>query len=572
VTDFVGNRVLSPTDKSVQKQGLLQQPALQAQGQSLSQNPTYDDTQQDLLEDDIWDGSPMMSAHSQLLGNERSGHHIHQAIDHGTGIDDFAELPGIQPSVDEGLVSMQETQQLLEHYRTVVCHMMMPTVDSRRNPWLQLYLPMALEQPTTLATSALLNTLLSVSAYHKARIDTAKSSEYRNAAADYKSTAMIRLDRIISHGPLMSHSPSDRRAMLAAAMSLTTIEVFSGTQEDCHIHIRLARRILKSTGGEVWWKSSLQSSVLYQIFRCYDMVASTVRLRSENIQDAAPDDEIVDDEEDHRSETGRNTLHYDYDGGQFGNSEFKTFDYTQNYTLDTSFGISLNTMALLDKTIRLASRQKSMQLSSAKSVETEIDSLERDLYSVIDDPSLLSVSQSPELGSSGAPSLPSVIANELTENHLWAFHYAVLLFFHRAIRRPNLGRTAGHRSQNTITRAMDAQVIVERTFDHLENIDCLTRDPEMRPANTLWPGFVAACEAIDTNLRHRALIYFARAGSHGIGNISVAKRLVMDVWRRVDRQLFRSGNDTIDLTSTGGLGPIDWRVVMEEMGGNLMLT
>ena len=572
MTDIIGNRVLSPAYKSVQKQGLLQQPAPQLQGRSLSQNSAHCETQQDLLEDDILDGSPMFSAHSQLLGNERSGHHIHQASNCGTGIDDSAELPGNQSSMDEDLVSMQETQQLLGHYRTVVCHMMMPTVDSRRNPWLQLYLPMALEQPTTLATSALLNTLLSVSAYHKARINTVKSAEYRNAAADYKSTAMARLDRIVKHRPLMSHSPSDRRAMLAAAMSLTTIEVFSGTQEDCHIHIRLARRILRSTGGEAWWKSSLQSSVLYQIFRCYDMVASTVRLRSEDIQDADPDEESVDDEQDYTSDVERDTSQDDYNNIGTRNSEFKTFDYTQNYTLDTSFGISLNTMALLDKTIRLASRQKSMQFSRTSSINTDIDSLERDLYSVIDDPSLLSVSQSPELGNSGSPSLPSVIAHELTENHLWAFHYAVLLFFHRAIRKPVLGLTASHQSHTTVTRAMDAQVIVERTFDHLENIDCLTRDPEMRPANTLWPGFVAACEAIDTNLRHRALIYFARAGSHGIGNIAVAKRLVMDVWRRVDRQLFRSGNDSIDLTSTGGLGPIDWRVVMEEMGGNLMLT
>lgn len=572
MADLESNRVLSPTHKGRQKQGHLQQPPLQIRGQSLSQNTIYGEAQQDLLEDAIWDGSPMFSAHSELPGDERLDHHIHQANDRGTDINDHAGLPGNQPSVDEDLVGMQETQQLLEHYRTVVCHMMMPTVDSRRNPWLQLYLPMALEKPTTLATSALLNTLLSVSAYHKARIDTMKSAEYRSAAADYKLTAMARLDRIVSHRPLMSHSPSDRRAMLAAAMSLTTIEVFSGTQEDCHIHIRLARRILRSTGGEVWWKSSLQSSVLYQIFRCYDMVASTVRLRTKDIQDADTDEESVYDEENHISQIGRDALLDSYEGGQSRSSAFKYFDYTQNYTLDTSFGISLNTMALLDKTIRLASRQKAMQLSSINPIETEIDSLERDLYSIIDDPSLLSVSQSPELGNSGSPSLPSVVANELTENHLWAFHYAVLLFFHRAIRRPKLGRTAGHQSPNTTTRAMDAQVIVERTFDHLENIDCLTRDPEMRPANTLWPGFVAACEAIDTNLRHRALIYFARAGSHGIGNIAVAKRLVMDVWRRVDRQLFRSGNDTLDLTPTGGLGPIDWRVVMEEMGGNLMLT
>jgi hypothetical protein len=79
------------------------------------------------------------------------------------------------------------------------------------------------------------------------------------------------------------------------------------------------------------------------------------------------------------------------------------------------------------------------------------------------------------------------------------------------------------------------------------------------------PAFIAACEAVEIPLRHRALIWFAKAGKRGIGNIAAAKELVMEVWRRVDRMVDDEGND-------GALGPVDWRRVMEDMEWKIMLT
>jgi hypothetical protein len=72
------------------------------------------------------------------------------------------------------------------------------------------------------------------------------------------------------------------------------------------------------------------------------------------------------------------------------------------------------------------------------------------------------------------------------------------------------------------------------TLRCLDNIDAISSG--MANASTLWRRFIAAVEAIDMELRHRALILFARALRHGIGNTAKAKALVLEVWRRVDRQ------------------------------------
>jgi Fungal specific transcription factor domain len=80
---------------------------------------------------------------------------------------------------------------------------------------------------------------------------------------------------------------------------------------------------------------------------------------------------------------------------------------------------------------------------------------------------------------------------------------------------------------------------------------------------------VAAVEANDIELRHRALFWFTRAKRHGIGNIKKAKTLVMDVWRRADRKAQRA---TEQRPLESELSDADWREAMRENGMYIMLT
>ncbi|THV83526.1 hypothetical protein D6D26_10178, partial [Aureobasidium pullulans] len=471
------------------------------------------------------------------------------------------DVPEVGHEQVDSQPSLKNMEALLKHYEEAVCPVMMPTIDPSRNPWLQVYLPLALHTPRSAARSALLHALLSVAAYHKAKVVRHESTRFSGEAAQFEAHA-LRLLRKITSSDIFRDDDNDRHAMLAASMSLITADVFSGNKGSCSDHLDLARTVLNYTGGETWWKSSFRSSILYQIFRCYDMVASTACLR-------AADPISIDSPQSCSSESSAAGGEDDPNSAMDDN--VPGFDYMRHYTLDTSFGISLHTMALLDKTIRLSRKLNASPTSSLPSEQDRrlADEVERGLYEALANPEALSTlgSHHPVLGVTAVPqdystSLSSVITDELTENHIWAFHYGVILFFHRAVQP----------STSTLGFSGDMQSLVSKLFDHLENIDCLTCGTDIRPANTLWPGFVAACEAIDTDLRHRALIWFARASEHGIGNISRAKDLVMDVWRRVDRQTFAKSNSPTGVPDIAGLGPIDWRIVMEESGFGIMLT
>ncbi|VUC20402.1 unnamed protein product [Clonostachys rosea] len=110
---------------------------------------------------------------------------------------------------------------------------------------------------------------------------------------------------------------------------------------------------------------------------------------------------------------------------------------------------------------------------------------------------------------------------------------------------------------------------VSRVLDYLENIECLTRGTAARPANTPWPAFIGGVEAVDMELRHRALLWFRRASRRGMGNISRAKGLLMEVWRRADRYADVDGSLP---PSPQGLSRVDWRHAMTELGPPILLT
>lgn len=56
-------------------------------------------------------------------------------------------------------------RDLLDYYRHMVTGIMMPTIDPTSNPWLQIYFPLGLGEPSTPIQLALRHALMSVAAY-----------------------------------------------------------------------------------------------------------------------------------------------------------------------------------------------------------------------------------------------------------------------------------------------------------------------------------------------------------------------------------------------------------------------
>ncbi|KAL6253049.1 hypothetical protein RBB50_000769 [Rhinocladiella similis] len=492
-----------------------------------------------------------------------------------------------------------EDYELLLHYKKVVCHIMMPTIDVARNPWLQIYLPMAMRDPPTASQLALRYALMSVAAYNLAQqADDPRAHKDDRRALHYRSKAAEILKDLVD-SRMEEKDASDRCASLAAAMSLISTDVFGDGGFDCNINVNMAKRIVQKTGGERFWTSTHETSVLYQIFRCYDMVASTAR---SGPNDASPQSSsqasAVSVASDHFESPSDESA--DVETLDAATGREKIFPYQGHYILDTTFGIGIRTMSLLHRTIRLSTLCAQHKARSSRwpdDLSQDVEALRNQLHRIAENPASFIPSVSDHqmvprldstdrratvssLGSSTQPRslLPRVICDELMENHQWAFHYAVIVYYYRVFSTlssapppPPPPPQQQHNMHTANSSDADCQRYVDKILERLENIDCLTRGTDIRPANTLWPAFVAAAEAVNVDLRHRALLWFSRAARQGIGNIPRAKQLTMEIWRRVDRQL-PPDEPSSSFSSNQGLGPVDWREVMEELGSLIMLT
>jgi hypothetical protein len=463
----------------------------------------------------------------------------------------------------------QEVSDLLNHYRTHVCKLMMPTIAPSQNPWLRLYLPMASREPQTAAQKCLLDAILAVAALNKSELSRSDRGQYQQLARTLKDRAALMIKEVLadaSQREALLQNDVDRQALLAAAMTMTTVEVFSGGNEGRgYENIALCKYIIRLTGGVTWWVASSTRMTLLQIFRCLELVARTSGWTNNEESEQVQDDEQTTPESRSTQPLGDSARHSSSD------VEFLMGTSAPQYTLDVSFGIAMKTLRCLSQTIELCSVRESMGSEKRWSERSAValQQLEAELFDTLEDPDAFSGQEI--LGDVSQEGVSDYVSREIKENHCWAFHCSTTIFFRRAICEggstvtpPIEGLAAekdGSRSRPT------GQQLVSMALEHLENVDAMSSD--MAIANTLWPGFIAAVEAIDMDLRHRSLIWFARARRHGIGNIAKAKALVMEVWRRVDRQT-GAGSDRRHMNSE--LSHVDWREVMREKGMYIMLT
>ncbi|EXJ92920.1 hypothetical protein A1O3_01476 [Capronia epimyces CBS 606.96] len=495
---------------------------------------------------------------------------------------------------------------LLAYFQNTVCPIMLPSLDDVRNPWLQIYIPMALHNERSQGRTALRHALMSVAASHLTQRDDSNRARYHERANFHQDRATDILTSILSHDAV-SMGAIEKCTILAAALTLITAHIWGHGRTDCNTFLNLAKRLAHATGGDMFWKSSVLTCILFQLLRAYDLVAATAQLQAETFdpdQDwgassttegvrTAPSADALDsggvsplaaEESQSTSSTSPDRVVRD-----------KAAFLHMPYILDTSFGISSQTMSLLHELVRLRSSYEPHLQSSRPLPESLLhatDLLAEGLYSVGQDksafggadgsvtssllPSLAAESTLFEMPSgigNGHEHLPKPIMEEVMDNYQWAFHHAVVLYFHRVVPPSYFssivnGKTIrSQQMKSTPAAKEDCQSLVRKIFDRLENIDCLTEGTKVRPSVALWPAFIAAVEAMDVESRHRALIWFSKAAKRGIGNIPRAKDIVMATWRATDRRTY---GETSSIKR--GLGPIDWRLIMKDSGSVIMLA
>ncbi|KAJ5375278.1 Protein of unknown function DUF3468 [Penicillium concentricum] len=480
----------------------------------------------------------------------------------------------------------REDVLLIRHYREVVGHIMMPVIDPPRNPWLQIYLPLALTQSPDRTTLALRHAILAVSALHRAQLGGSERQSLLVKGVVYALDAAQLVGDCLSDSDV-EYSEAQKHALLACTLSLVSSNSFASDSKSYQEHLSLAHSVFTMTGSSCFWRSNLRSSVLYQIYRFYELLETTTQgaLASgpeynecRTIKSISPDEDS-----DNISCFSTSSMGFQHPEG---------IVMPAHYVLDTCFGISLRTISLLYRTVR-ADRQIAKwdpRVSIEGRLVQEFEHVRAELYDITLDPKALSRSALNDeinfyvpdsklelLWSFGEDAvIPTAVRDELLESHQWAFHNAVILFFGRCFDSPQFRRSETDypdkgrpRWANLETPFQDYQKFVALTFDSLETIQCLTRGRSIRPAITLWPALVAACEAVDVELRHRCLQWFQNASGKGIANLSRARALVLEVWKRTDRHLDADGRLP---PSSRGLGFVDWRDVMGELPTPIMLT
>ncbi|KPI39048.1 uncharacterized protein AB675_4652 [Cyphellophora attinorum] len=439
-------------------------------------------------------------------------------------------------------------EDLLHHYKTHVSQLMMPTSAPSQNPYLCVYLPMALQNPSGDAKESLLMAILAVAAFNKAELKTSEAKRYRTYATNFAERAASILQSFTGasqrQGP-GSLDEADRKALLAAVVTMNTVEIFSGGQHGKGYECLLwGKRIISMTGGlecrtHIWLEAP------------------------ESLPDVAPNPWLTPT----TTRTGDAAHDSDELAATISPSP------VGQYTLDVSFGVARKTLECLNKTIDLANQRETHQDPEHKwrwpdHTHSALRQLESEIFDIIGDPNALDGEGASNL--LAQEGISDYINEEVKENHVWSFHYSAALFFRRAIcgGSPSVAAMLGDDDSTRETAdRLSGQELVAKALDHLENIDVLSGDAVV--ANTLWPAFIAAVEAVHTPLRHRALIWFVRAKRHGIGNITKAKALAMEIWRQVDRQSWVRAEKN---KHNGELSCVDWRKVMQEKGMYIMLT
>lgn len=126
-----------------------------------------------------------------------------------------------------------DVRELLDHYREHVCGLMMPTTAPLRNPWLHLYLPLALQGLPSSPNEALLYGILSVSAHNRANLTPGRREAFQKQGKEYSEKAAATLRSVLQSGSwtfdLEQHEGSSH-ALMAAALTLTTVEVRTEAQ------------------------------------------------------------------------------------------------------------------------------------------------------------------------------------------------------------------------------------------------------------------------------------------------------------------------------------------------------
>ncbi|OJD36538.1 c6 transcription factor [Diplodia corticola] len=486
---------------------------------------------------------------------------------------DYFLTPYLNPYPES--TAHQDASLLLNHYKNHVIRLLSPLKYQRKTPWNILHLPCAM---TTLAEitmgyranharASVFYGVMSISAFNLSASSTGTArAHWDGVASSYKRQAHESLKASLGH-ELSAQKKAKYKEMLMAILSMVTISVFSGAVENTRAYLLDAERLIRLRGltkprisrkvrllhhcyayirlmHETTWPSTASSSS----FRIEDWqplssphdaaasasaTAATAASCDDNDSASASTPDPDPTTPWHRPKPfhlGVHDLHLAIPG-----------DFAQHTLYPSVYGIPESLMQLISQTTRLGNERDAILNSPttnpsstpparlfflrAKAVETAILRQLRD-----DDDEEVAIDERQYEYEYVDADPAAVASNRRAVAHLRrALGAALAVYFYRRV------HDAG--------ALLLLQGLVERTIEALEAVareDGREGEGEGEvgagyTAGTVWPGFVAACEAEGAEMRGRFERWFEVQGARsGMPMFGRAREVVRAVWEGRD--------------------------------------
>ncbi|KAH0173584.1 class II aldolase, partial [Aureobasidium melanogenum] len=431
-------------------------------------------------------------------------------------------------------------------------------IKSPKNPWKIIHLPRAVQiageltliGSTTTVRLALFNAILAVSSFYMANDPQhlQQIPKWTQLASNFRSRAIVFLNRAINEEVDMIPRPKYKE-LLAATLTMITVDVASGEAETCSLHLDGCEQIIRHVRKRKS-RFSHKARALHRIYFYLRTIHDATRPWT--VADASATNESHSSS----SSTDSPTAERSSVTSPLRNAEFATsfergsglwLDMTESSMPDMTacefvYGILQSALVLLRRAtvaLRLDYLANDCDADAADSIEVQEICRSVELE-------ILNWSAQTELGKKAH--LFSENEFELVKRQTNAFHHALVIYFAKQYRHlPSL-----YLANNVLAALQD-----------LEELEQLKTAHRIEASPIFWPAFIAACEARDKQTRQRWRTWYEKAEAYNVNHaMSSGRNFAFETWDH------EGANDVANAADDR----CRWRVMVESQQLCLMLT
>ncbi|KAG9662720.1 hypothetical protein KCU95_g2757, partial [Aureobasidium melanogenum] len=399
-------------------------------------------------------------------------------------------------------------------------------IKSPKDPWKIIHLPRAVQiageltliGSTTTVRLALFNAILAVSSFYMANDPQhlQQVSKWTRLASDFRSRAIVFLNRAINEEVDMVPRPKYKE-LLAATLTMITVDVASGEAETCSLHLDGCEQIIRHVRKRKS-RFSHKARALHRIYFYLRTIHDATRPWT--ITDAS----VTTESHSSGGSTGSPAVEISSVTSPLRNAEFATsfergsglwLDMTESSIPDMTacefvYGIPQSALVSLRRAtvaLRLDYLANDCDADAADSIEVQEICRSVELE-------ILNWSARTELGKKAH--LFSEDEFRLVKRQTNAFHHALVIYFAKQCRHlPSL-----YLASNVLAALQD-----------LEELEQLKTTHHIEASPIFWPAFIAACEARDKQTRPRWRTWYEKAEAYHVDHaMSSGRSFAFQTW------------------------------------------